>query len=625
MKKRIISFALSLVMLFSCLSLGAFAEESLAHTHSTTKAPISHVHNIEEGKNIVTYICDECGESYTVEEENKMSYESLSGTGEILTVEEMELNEDLFPIFLTDFDGDTPADYGSSAKAFRLSATKNFEINDGVLKYNDNTSYPYVSTACSTKSQCLANKDYWGKSYTVSVDLKLDETSELNGSLFAIRTYLKFNEAGDTKNYNFNPLSVNAKDNTITIDGNPFELNAKGTFTTVTIQHVPEDDRVDFWLDGELKYTWKNAVKTKLGSGKEIVSTDGTVTAKVSEDFAVGQIRMTLKTGAYIDNFKAYYGENLDCKHKYTDSDTCNWCGKTAELTNVKAYCDICDGKPISDDVAVVGRSATLGELIDMNVYVKLANENKPTATLTCENKSASFDLAALTPEADGTYKLSLPLNSIYMAKNVTLEIDGGKYTTSIKEYAEELLRISTSEAEKAVAKALLNYGAAAQEYFAAKHADETLDDVLANDGLSDTDKAVKDYTAKDFSDYKFEASGMSEDVCFLGAAFILSSKTYMKVYFDASEDATVTVNGKTYTKTEDDGIYYVTVTIATPADAPEAFEIVITDGEAIAAANVSAYTAIEAALANPATDAKLVALLKAYADYCERTIAYVG
>jgi hypothetical protein len=33
------------------------------------------------------------------------------------------------------------------------------------------------------------------------------------------------------------------------------------------------------------------------------------------------------------------------------------------------------------------------------------------------------------------------------------------------------------------------------------------------------------DYTAEDFADYKFAASGMTEEVRFLGASFILSSK----------------------------------------------------------------------------------------------------
>ena len=53
------------------------------------------------------------------------------------------------------------------------------------------------------------------------------------------------------------------------------------------------------------------------------------------------------------------------------------------------------------------------------------------------------------------------------MARAVELSFGGGTYTTSVKEYAEELIATSKNAKETKLAKALLNFGAYAQVYFA--------------------------------------------------------------------------------------------------------------------------------------------------------------
>ena len=86
-----------------------------------------------------------------------------------------------------------------------------------------------------------------------------------------------------------------------------------------------------------------------------------------------------------------------------------------------------------------------------------------------------------------------------------------------------------------------------------------------------------------------------------------------------------ITVNGKAYTKTEDDGMYYVTVIAETPADAMTAFAFKITDGETVVTSNISVFTAVHAALSNLSGDTNLVNLVTAYARYCELAKAYVA
>jgi hypothetical protein len=153
----------------------------------------------------------------------------------------------------------------------------------------------------------------------------------------------------------------------------------------------------------------------------------------------------------------------------------------------------------------------------------------------------------------------------------------------------------------------------------------DSIDDVLANAGLATSDKVVEELAAADLADYKFKASGMTSDVRFTGATLTFSSKTYMKVFFTASADATISVNGKTYAKTRENGQYYVIVTAETPADAKVAFEFVIADGETVASANISVFTAVHAAISNLPDDIELVNLVTAYARYCELTSAYIA
>ena len=140
-----------------------------------------------------------------------------------------------------------------------------------------------------------------------------------------------------------------------------------------------------------------------------------------------------------------------------------------------------------------------------------------------------------------------------------------------------------------------------------------------------DADKVVAKLTATDLKAYEFSSDGMTSDLKFTGATLTFSSKTFMKVYFKASADATVTVNGKTYAKIADNGQYYVTVTAATPAEAMNSLKFVITDGNITISADISVFTAVHAALSNCSYDTELVNLVTAYARYCEIAKAYVA
>jgi cysteine desulfurase len=143
-------------------------------------------------------------------------------------------------------------------------------------------------------------------------------------------------------------------------------------------------------------------------------------------------------------NFKLYHSDiNLECAHSFV-GDTCEWCGiKDADY----AHCDICNGEAISAGAAVVSKSTSLGETIDMNVYMAISDALKAKAdakvTLECGARSAEFALADAVADANGLYKFTIALTSIQMADDVKVQVAGetsAVYTTSVKEYAEELI-----------------------------------------------------------------------------------------------------------------------------------------------------------------------------------------
>ena len=136
-------------------------------------------------------------------------------------------------------------------------------------------------------------------------------------------------------------------------------------------------------------------------------------------------------------------------------------------------------------------------------------------------------------------------------------------------------------------------------------------------------ESAVPNITAEDLKDYAIKVEGATNEVYFDSASFVFDSKTALKVYFAASENATLTVNGKKFEKTAEDGYYYVKLLVS-PVDTGDVFTITVTDGETTATAQLSAYSAIYAALsASNSLEEDLVSLLKVYAHYAQCALKY--
>lgn len=333
-----------------------------------------------------------------------------------------------------------------------------------------------------------------------------------------------------------------------------------------------------------------------------------------------------------VDNIKMYYADtNLECAHSFSDSFTCDWCGKAFDVEFED--CDVCNGSVISEGAAVVEKSVSLGKMIDMNVYMSLSDElinSNSKVVLTCGNRTAEHAIADAVAEENGLYKFSIELRSTQMASDVEVKIVGepsNVYTTTVKAYVEELIETSENASAVKLAKALLNYGAAAQEYFAEWNGDDTLDDLLANAGLSDADKTVVDVTGMaGFNALNYAPYVKGGDVEFTDATIMFSAQTHVKIFFTASEEATVTVGGKEVIPNAGDGRgeYYVTFTVESPKELMTAVSIVVTDGDSMVAQEFSAGLLIKIGVAAELGDS-FTALLKAYAYYGMCSSEYVA
>ena len=125
-------------------------------------------------------------------------------------------------------------------------------------------------------------------------------------------------------------------------------------------------------------------------------------------------------------------------------------------------------------EATVLGSSLTLGDTLDMNLAIEIpsaydAADLKLAVTLDGETAYLPIDAA----NVDTIHTVVLPTAAKDMTATYTLQLVdengnplGAERITSVRYYAEALLTGGYADNVKAAAKAMLNYGAAAQAYF---------------------------------------------------------------------------------------------------------------------------------------------------------------
>ena len=207
-------------------------------------------------------------------------------------------------------------------------------------------------------------------------------------------------------------------------------------------------------------------------------------------------------------------------------------------------------------DIKVEQWNVVLGDDIGANFYLNVSAELAKIATVnvTVADETTSYRLSE--PNEKGFYPVSVRVAAAQMTEEITLQLaadetvyDIGSYT--IKEYAAEILASNYGNNTKMLVKHMLNYGAAAQQYFGVNT------DSLANAGyeLTEENQLPSEYPA-------LEVSGELDGVKFYGASLVMDSRVAVRYYFaaDSVEGLAFSVNGNTYTAVMKNGLFYVEI-----------------------------------------------------------------
>ena len=226
------------------------------------------------------------------------------------------------------------------------------------------------------------------------------------------------------------------------------------------------------------------------------------------------------------------------------------------------------------------GSTVTLTDLLQLNFYTAIGKEYQDDSRLSVEfsytdrhgntfAETISLEDATFN-EAYNGYVFTLELVAAYMTVDVNARLlwDGalinedaeGSRTDmdySIRTYAMTIIDDTTgtyTNTHKTVAKAMLNYGTWAQNYFGVFTDDLANKDLTAADKLTDTATALAQIN--NIEQYAVSVSNRSDK--FIGYSLLLKDVTSLRLYF--TEAVTVTVNDEEMTavKDGDKDRYYV-------------------------------------------------------------------
>lgn len=202
------------------------------------------------------------------------------------------------------------------------------------------------------------------------------------------------------------------------------------------------------------------------------------------------------------------------------------------------------------------GTKVTLGGKIGLNFFTDKTADDNVTVKFTkkdgTETTVEATDDTTTNPDGSTTnvryYTFELPAKE--MADTVTATMydsDGNEISRtdwSVKAYAEKALAVGdyaggesylTTDAEKSLVKAMLNYGAAAQKNF------EYNLNSLANSNLDAEDQNLTAIGADELTEV-CNGQGLSDLTDYVGMSLVLKSETAIKLYFNTNSNATVTI-----------------------------------------------------------------------------------
>ena len=214
-----------------------------------------------------------------------------------------------------------------------------------------------------------------------------------------------------------------------------------------------------------------------------------------------------------------------------------------------------------------------LGDEIAANFYVNVSDAVSDSAVMHVTDGYGiqQYPLSAAEKDNSGNYIFTARLAAAQLSDTITLQLHDGAnvgtaHTYTAVDYAKSVLIGNYGESTKALVKAMLNYGAAAQTYFGYNTEN------LSNAGFESTETV--EIPAVDTSNM---ISGSASGISFYGASLVFESKVAVRFYFKVTGNI-ADYTFSTGTPVEKDGLYYIEVADINPQDYANTITLTVND-----------------------------------------------
>ena len=561
-KSKILAFALAVVMIFSALSVSAFAAYE-APTASSVKSVI----DTYSGK--LNHYVDKTGATYSGGAATKWEDGNNGGGKNVITVYDGADGAAGTTITNQSSNGNTIVVNGVSYSGSQIKSETNIftDAKDPVTNTDAIALKKYNASNYMLTCGLVKGVDYWvtkdGNTFTVVPE----------GTAGAYRAQVTGIDEGNNGNLqrlggamdlvnNMAIVSVNFR----WAGGAAIDRLVEPCFSTITFN---SNHRVSVLSDGTLSANNNQIPLAKLSTDRYYTVTAVYYALKVSDDryscfydvyldgiclakkIAVANVaNMTLEQitgngeGLYGLRYFANAGVNANTNKEESDA-------KYFEAAYIRSIYEYTVSNSYkynnlaNSGNTIEGYDLTLGANLELNYYMNLvpgtANDATAKVTFTIgEEVVAEQKVADVTADAKGLYKFTCPVNSTQMASDIKVSIESetteykiymdgvatDDYTYSVAAYGNTLLAdAGTDDEVKEVVKAMLNYGAAAQTYFAAKNG--TTAGELANVGC--------EYTEAELAAANFGTGTVTGATAGMTATLVLDTDTVIKIYKDGA------------------------------------------------------------------------------------------
>ncbi len=280
---------------------------------------------------------------------------------------------------------------------------------------------------------------------------------------------------------------------------------------------------------------------------------------------------------------------------------TCDKCGETVSTETIPALehsydtvitapsftangyttftCSACGHSYVGDETlaytfSVPQWNIALADDIRANFHVNVDSRlTDAQITVLVDGNGYRYNLSEFAATADGYYIVSANVAAAQMTDDICIQVVCGDIVSEVKSYsirgyAEYILTTSDDENTKLLVQRMLNYGAAAQTYFAYNTGN------LANAGYEMTDVPTIPEAPSGSA-----ATGTVDGISYYGASLLFETRIGVRFYFAVTGD----INSYNFSNgakaTYKSGMYYVDVLNINPNEYDNTIELSVTNG----------------------------------------------